>query len=91
MTTFKRLIPRLVLLSTICILLSSCASLNNVFADRPANSVLITDYSKQMRAVKTYFPEIYELYVNGKAAIDCVYEYEKDGQPKVGIQWHHIR
>mgnify|MGYP003258896863 CR=1 FL=1 len=90
MPILKRLIPKLTLLSAICIL-SSCASLNNVFSDRPANSVLITDYSKQMNAVKTYFPEIYELYINGKAAIDSVYEYEKDGQPKVGIQWHHIR
>lgn len=84
------ILKKLALLSTICVLFS-CASLTNISLGIPANSVLITDYSKQMSAIKTYFPEIYELYINGKAAIDCVYEYEKDGNPKVGIQWHHVR
>lgn len=90
MPILKRLILKLALLSTICIL-SSCTSLNNVFSNRPANSVLITDYSEQMSTVKIHFPEIYELYINGKVVIDYVYEYEKDGRPKVGIQWHHIQ
>lgn len=71
-------------------LFSSCTSLNNILSDRPANSVVVTDYSEQMRLLRDNFPEIYDLYKEGKVIINDIYTYyTKEGKSRVGINYRH--
>lgn len=71
-------------------LFSSCASLNNILSDRPANSVVVTDYSEQMRLLRDNFPEIYDLYRDGRIILNDIYTYfDKNGVSRVGINYRH--
>ena len=72
------------------VLLSSCASFNNFMAGRPANSVVVTDYSEQMRLLRDNIPEIYDLYRDGRIILNDIYTYyTKEGQSRVGINYRH--
>lgn len=64
------------------ITLSSCAI---------ANKVIVRDYDEKMELVKINFPEIYDLYVDGKVIIDKVYTYDdkKTGTPRVNVSYHY--
>lgn len=46
----------------------------------------VTDYSDQMYVLKEYFPEIYDLYRNGRITNPRVYSYK----PKNGTPRYHI-
>lgn len=63
------------------VLFSSCAT----------NRTYINDYSEKMRLARTNFPEIYDMYCRGVVGITDVYTYEKDGQPKIGINYRYLR
>lgn len=65
------------------IILSGCSSVSN--------RVVIKDYGEQMRLVKLNFPEIYNLYVNGKVEIEKVYTYDdkKTGTPRVHVSYRY--
>lgn len=66
----------------VVITLSSCAI---------ANKVIVRDYGEKMELVKINFPEIYDLYVDGKVIIDKVYTYDdkKTGTPRVNVSYHY--
>ena len=49
----------------------------------------VRNYSELMELLKSNFPEIYTLYVQGQIVLDDMYEYTKDGQPKVHISYHY--
>lgn len=50
----------------------------------------ITDYGEQMEVLKENFPELYELYCNGKIVINAIYEYVADnGNLKYHISYYH--
>lgn len=55
------------------------------------NKVYITDYNDQMKCVKSHFPQIYDLYINGKVVINGVYTYteKKTGEEKVNISYYY--
>ena len=46
----------------------------------------IRDYSERMECLKTYFPEIYQMYVNGVIEVYSLYAYVDD----TGVIRHHI-
>ena len=72
-----------VMLFTACIALSSCY---------PAGYVMVNDYQERMRLVRINFPEIYNLYCNGRVNITEVYTYPtKDGGERVHIEYEHLR
>ena len=82
---------KLIFISVILLAFSSCASLNNFLSGRPAGSVLVKDYSMQMYLVRSYFPEIYDLYRSGRVTITEVYEYtDKHGTERVGISYRNL-
>jgi len=60
-------------------ILSSCA----------VKKTYVHDYNQQIRLVKNNFPEVYNLYCNGDVIITDVYTYEKDGEDRVGIEYHY--
>lgn len=62
------------------LLLSSCAT----------NRKYITNYSDCMEIVRSYFPEIYELYRRGEVIIDSVYEQcDKEEKLHYHISYHY--
>ncbi len=60
-------------------ILSSCS----------VHKTYVNDYNQQIRLVKTNFPEVYNLYCRGDVIITDVYTYEKDGEDRVGINYHY--
>jgi hypothetical protein len=44
-----------------------------------------------MKCVKSHFPQIYDLYINGKVVINGVYTYteKKTGEEKVNISYYY--
>ncbi len=65
--------------------ISSCASVKT-------NKVYINDYNEQMNIVKVNFPQIYDLYIQGKVIIDGVYTYtiKKTGEERVHISYRYL-
>ena len=57
------------------------------------NKVYITDYNDQMEYTKSHFPQIYDLYIQGKVVINGVYTYteRKTGEEKVNISYYYVR
>lgn len=55
------------------------------------NKVIVRDYGEQMELIKINFPEIYDLYVEGKVIIDKVYTYDdkKTGTSRVHISYYY--
>lgn len=50
----------------------------------------ITDYREEMEVLKENFPELYELYCNGKIVINELYEYVGDnGNLRYHISYRH--
>ena len=73
------------------ITLTSCASWNNFWSGRPEGSVLITDYDEQMSLLRIHFPEVYNLYKEGKIVITEVYTYpSKNGGERVHANYRHL-
>ena len=71
----------LLLVAVICVfVLSSCVSVRS-------NKEYITDYSKKMEYTKKYFPEIYDLYIQGKVVIDKVYFDKRDMSIKISYDY----
>ena len=49
----------------------------------------IEDYSDQMDVLRSEFPEIYNLYCNGKIVINEMYHYKtKDGNSMTHLDYH---
>jgi hypothetical protein len=70
--------------------LSSCST--SFWTGRPKDAVLITDFNQRMTALKDNFPELYNLFKQGKIVIDEMYMYNfKTGNPRVSVDYHHIR
>lgn len=64
-------------------LLSGCAVLKPGY--RP-----IKDYSERMELLKDNFPEIYDLFRQGKVSLDDMYEYKtKEGTPRIHISYRY--
>lgn len=78
----KSLVPLFGLL-LITIVLNSCSI---------TNKVIVRDYGEKMELLKINFPEIYNLYVEGKVIINEVYTYndKSTGEPRVHINYRHI-
>lgn len=78
----KFLLSLILLFGVLC--LQSCASAR-------INKVYITDYNEQMEYVRIHFPQIYNLYTQGKVVINGVYEYteKKTGQRKVNVSYYY--
>ena len=54
-------------------------------------SLIISDYSEQMEILKSHFPEIYNLYSQGKATISLIYKYvAKDGSIRYNVSWRNV-
>jgi hypothetical protein len=53
------------------------------------DKVYIENYNEQMYILSSSFPEIYNLYCNGKIDISEMYHYKtKDGQPMIHIGYY---
>ena len=51
----------------------------------------ISDYGEKMQILKSHFPEIYNLFTQGKATIDELYKFVgKDGKIKYNVSWRHV-
>ena len=72
-------------LSISALAFQSCASVKT-------NKVYINDYNEQMNIVKVNFPQIYDLYIQGKVIIDGVYTYtiKKTGEERVHISYRYL-
>lgn len=57
------------------------------------NKVYINDYNEQMEYAKSHFPQIYDLYIQGKVVINGVYTYteKQTGEEKVNISYYYVR
>ena len=57
------------------------------------NKVYIRDYNEQMDIVRSHFPQIYNLYIQGKIVINYVYTYtdRKTGDDKVNVSYHYLQ
>lgn len=68
----------------ITIVLNSCSI---------TNKVIVRDYSEKMELLKINFPEIYNLYVEGKVIINEIYTYndKKTGEPRVNVNYRHVQ
>lgn len=80
---------KILLLLFSLLLLSSCNTM--LFTGRPKDSVVITNYSQKMNALKKYFPELYELFKNGIITVDEIYLYDfKEGDPKAKVKYTYL-
>ena len=49
----------------------------------------ITEYSERMKVLRSDFPEIYNLYCDGKISIQEMYHYKtKDGKPMIHVGYY---
>ncbi len=71
---------RLIFLFLSITLLSSCSVVRRTY---------VQDYGTRIELIKTNFPEIYDLYRRGVVVINDVYTYEKNGEKRVGINYHY--
>ena len=70
---------------------SSCGVMSELFGYHVDHydKEYIKDYSKQMDVLRSDFPEIYNLYCNGKIVINEMYHYKtKDGEPMTHIGYY---
>lgn len=74
------IMKRLIILLSIIVMLTSCSVVQRTY---------VRDYGEQIELIKTYFPEIYDLYRQGVVIIDDVYTYEKDGKERAGVHYHY--
>lgn len=86
----KRIILTLSVIITLLIT-SSCGVMSELFGYHfdHYDKEYIKDYSKQMEVLRSGFPEIYNLYCNGKIVINEMYHYKtKDGVPMTHIGYY---
>lgn len=78
---------------SISLITPSCGLMSSLFGYNfdHYNKEYITNYSEKMEVLRSNFPEIYNLYCNGKVVIDEMYYYKtKDGEPKIHIEYHML-
>ena len=47
-------------------------------------------YAEEVETLKTGFPELYELYINGHIIVTDMYEYiNKDGETRINVTYHY--
>lgn len=86
----RKLLLVLSLVLTI-LLTSSCGVMSELFGYHfdHYDKEYITDYSERMDVLRSSFPEIYNLFCNGKIIINEMYHYKtKEGKSRTYIDYY---
>lgn len=76
-------------LMMVAVLFFGCVALSSCY---PAGYVMVNDYRERMELLKANFPEIYNMYCNGRINITEVYTYPtKEGGERVHVKYEHLR